>query len=139
MTYVPADVRRDVIERAGDCCEYCRLSQDDVDLSFHIEHVIAEKHGGQTALLNLCWSCPRCNLYKGSDLSSIDWDDTGDITPLFNPRKHIWTDHFRLVGSYIEPLTAEGRVTVFLLRLNEGERIAERDLLIRLKRYPCIV
>jgi len=56
---------------------------------------------------------------------------------LFNPRKHQWLDHFRLNGSQIEPLTAEGRVTMFLLRLNSSERLVERELLIRLNRYPC--
>jgi hypothetical protein len=37
----------------------------------------------------------------------------------------------------IEALSAEGRVTVFLLKLNTAERIAERALLRGLGRYPC--
>jgi hypothetical protein len=137
MTYIPANLRREVIERAGNCCEYCLLSQEDVDLSFHIEHIIAEKHGGQTILNNLCLSCSHCNLYKGSDLSSVDWEADEEITPLYNPRRHHWSGHFQLVDSRIEAKTSHGRVTIFLLRFNEAQRIAERLVLIRLNRYPC--
>jgi 5-methylcytosine-specific restriction endonuclease McrA len=32
---------------------------------FHVEHVIARKHGGKDAMENLAWSCIFCNLYKG--------------------------------------------------------------------------
>jgi len=53
MTFVSQELRRQVIERAGNCCEYCRLSQSDVRFSFHIEHIIAEKHKGQTIFRNL--------------------------------------------------------------------------------------
>jgi hypothetical protein len=56
---------------------------------------------------------------------------------LFHPRRQQWADHFRLNGAYIAPITPEGRVTVFLLRFNIQERVAERELLIKLKRYPC--
>lgn len=137
MTYIPADLRRFVIERANNCCEYCRIGHDDGVIDFAIDHVIAEKHGGKTNAENLCLSCYRCNSYKGSDLSSIDWDNTGQITPLFNPRKHNWNEHFQLEGATIKPLTGEGRVTVFLLRLNDPKRQAERELLLLLGRYPC--
>jgi 5-methylcytosine-specific restriction endonuclease McrA len=37
-----------------------------------VDHVIAEKHGGQTALDNLALSCTVRNRQKGSDISSID-------------------------------------------------------------------
>jgi hypothetical protein len=136
MTYVSQELRRQVIERAGNCCEYCLISQDNSKFSFHLEHIIAEKHKGQTNLDNLRLSCPTCNAYKGSDISSVDWDITGDTIPLFNPRKQEWTNHFRSEGARIEPLTPEGRVTVSLLRLNSPERLVERDLLIQLDRYP---
>ncbi|MEO8612108.1 MAG: HNH endonuclease signature motif containing protein [Chloroflexota bacterium] len=137
MTYVASELRRLVIERAGNCCEYCRLSQEDVRFSFHIEHIIAEKHRGQTISENLCLSCPNCNGFKGSDISSVDWDFSEETVPLFNPRRQQWTDHFRLNGAYIEPLTPEGRVTVFLLKMNDPEHIVERELLIQLDHYPC--
>ncbi len=93
-----------------------------------VDHVIAQKHGGKTALDNLAFSCFECNRHKGSDLASID-PPTGKITPLFNPRSQQWQDHFRFDSASIVPLTPEGRTTVFLLRLNEEERLEERTAL----------
>lgn len=136
MTRVNAELRKQVIERAGGCCEYCLISREDRLLPFHIDHVTAEKHRGLTILNNLCLSCPNCNGYKGTDLASIDFE-TGEISPLFNPRKHRWNDHFRLNRGFIEPHTPEGRATVFLLRLNDPIRLSERELLLAEGRYPC--
>ena len=136
-TYIPAELRREVISRANNCCEYCRLGESARAIDFAIDHVIAEKHGGETVSENLCLSCYWCNSYKGSDLSSVDWSAGDQIVPLFNPRQQSWLDHFELRGVRIHPLTAPGRVTVFLLRLNSHERVEERELLIALGDYPC--
>lgn len=94
-----------------------------------VDHIIAEKHGGQTDSENLAYSCRLCNQHKGSDLSSID-PDTGEIVRLLNPRIDLWADHFKLAAAVIQPLTPSGRTTVRLLRLNQPERIQERTLLI---------
>jgi hypothetical protein len=136
MTRVSADLRRLVIERADACCEYCLLSQDDVPFSLHIEHIISVKHRGTSELDNLCLSCPACNGFKGTDIASLD-PITGDLTALFHPRRQIWNQHFRLNGAVIEPLTPEGRVTVLIFQFNSEERLMERELLFRLRRYPC--
>ncbi len=106
-------------------------------IDFAVDHIIAEKHGGPTEADNLCLSCYWCNSHKGSDISSVDWDGMGDVTPLFNPRKHTWADHFQLRGAMIQPLTPEGRVTARLLRFNDPQRILEREMLLRLDEYPC--
>jgi hypothetical protein len=136
-TYINAALRREVIERAGNCCEYCLLGSQDRAIDFVIDHIIAEKHGGPTQSDNLCLSCYWCNSFKGSDLSSVDWEVDSAIIPLYNPRQQQWDTHFRLDGLRIVPLTATGRVTVFLLQLNETERIKERRLLMELGVYPC--
>jgi len=136
VTYLSTSLRQRVIARAGNCCEYCLLSQEDNFLPFEVDHIIAEKYRGTTDAENLCLSCPNCNAFKGSDIGSID-PFTNVLTPLFNPRQQVWTEHFRLNGAVIEPLTPEGRVTVFLLRLNQPEQVAERTHLIALNRYPC--
>lgn len=136
MRYVSAELRRLVVERAGACCEYCLLSQEDVAFSFHIEHIISRKHGGKTEANNLCLSCPDCNSYKGSDIAAAD-PITGMATFLFHPRHQKWETHFQLTGDIIAPLTSEGRVTVFLLQLNALEKVTERALLLRLGSYPC--
>jgi hypothetical protein len=45
MTSRPtAELRRQVIERAANCCEYCLLPQDLAAFSHQVDHVIAEKH-----------------------------------------------------------------------------------------------
>ena len=136
-TYISAALRREVFQRAGGCCEYCRTGENDSAINFVIDHVIAEKHGGSTAINNLCLSCYWCNSYKGSDLSSVDWDDEGQVVPLFNPQQQHWESHFNLENEWIQPLTAVGRVTIFLLRLNSRKRLDERELLVLLDNYPC--
>lgn len=136
-TYISASLRREVIERARSCCEYCLANTEDKAVDFAIDHVIAIKHGGLTHSDNLCLSCYWCNSFKGSDISSVDWDADATIVPLFNPRMMIWDEHFELVGLRIVPLAATGRVTVFLLRLNNPERVKERRLLTELGVYPC--
>jgi hypothetical protein len=100
-----------------------------------VDHVITEKHGGQTALDNLALSCAVCNRRKGSDISSVD-PETGTLVPLFNPGTQPWSDHFRLDGMPIVGLTAIDRTTVAFLQLNAFECLIERDALIRTSRYP---
>jgi hypothetical protein len=133
--YVPAALRREVRRRAGERCEYCLIPEQLTLASHWVDHVAAEKHGGLTEEDNLALCCVLCNQHKGSDLTSID-PQTGQITPLFHPRRDRWLDHFRLVGACIEPLTPTGRVTVRLLQLNRSDRIEERELLLRLGLLP---
>ncbi len=134
---IPDALRRQTRERAHGCCEYCLIHEDDVMLSHEADHVIAEKHGGQTTLANLAWACAPCNRYKGTDLTSID-PATGKVVQLFNPRTQRWRRHFELNGGRIEALTASGRTTIQLLHLNDQERILERLALIGANRYPII-
>jgi hypothetical protein len=58
------------------------------------------------------------------------------VTLLFNPRKDEWDKHFRLNGAVITPITPEGRVTVFLLKLNDEIRLLARRILVGVGRYP---
>jgi hypothetical protein len=100
-----------------------------------VDHVIAEKHGGQTVLDNLALSCTVCNRRKGSDISSID-PETGNLVSLFNSRTQQWSGHFNLDGVHIIGLTDVGRTAVAFLRLTAFERLMERDALLRAGRYP---
>jgi hypothetical protein len=128
-TRVSASLRRLVRERAGECCEYCLIPEAMTWALHTINRIIAEKHGGTTTAENLALACTLCNSRKGSDLTSID-EQTGAIEPLFHPRRDRWIDHFQLVGGRIEPRTAKGRTTIRLLRLNDSDRVVERELLI---------
>jgi hypothetical protein len=134
--YVPEQMRRLVIERANSRCEYCFFPQQFFATSFHIEHIIALRHGGETVIENLALACSTCNEYKGSDLGSLDWDLDGEFVFFFNPRRQIWSEHFRHEeNGAIQPLTAEGRVTARLFKFNDEERIEERCLLIEAGLY----
>ncbi|MBI1746655.1 MAG: HNH endonuclease [Acidobacteria bacterium] len=129
-TYISTALRRLVIERAGGRCEYCGMPEAAVFAAHEIDHIIAEKHGGNTEADNLALSCALCNKHKGSDVASVD-PDSGDILPLIHPRRERWSDHFQLQTARIEPLTPTGRVTVRLLQLNHPDRVEERELLIK--------
>ncbi len=135
MTYINTELRRLVRERASQRCEYCLLPEADAFARHEADHIIAEKHGGETSEANLCWSCWVCNRYKGSDIASFDLL-TQQITALFHPRLDVWEQHFSLDGAKLWPLTAQGRVTVRLLQLNKRERIEERRMMIELGLYP---
>jgi hypothetical protein len=124
-TYIPVGLRQLVISRAAGICEYCHFPQALALFTFEIEHIIAEKHGGATTAENLALACFFCNRYKGSDIGSLD-PETGLLTPLFHPRNQLWNEHFMVEGLRIVPRTAEGRVTVYLLRLNDHARLLER-------------
>ncbi|MFZ1829872.1 MAG: HNH endonuclease signature motif containing protein [Candidatus Competibacteraceae bacterium] len=82
-TYITAALRRLVYQRAGDGCEYCQMPEQ---FSFHphqVDHVIPEKHDGQTDAANCALVCILCNQHKGSDLASID-PLTRQIIPFLN-------------------------------------------------------
>ncbi|MDX2161122.1 MAG: HNH endonuclease signature motif containing protein [bacterium] len=137
-SYVPAELRRRVVERARGCCEYCRFAVDDRLLPGEIDHVISEKHGGKTVDDNLCLACFRCNSLKGSDIAGAD-PVTGLPTFLYHPRLHLWSAHFRFMGEgHLEPLSPEARLTVLLLKMNAPVLIVQRRLLHIVGRYPCL-
>ena len=135
LGYVSAALRQAVIERAESRCEYCLIRTTEVLLPHQPDHIIAEQHGDETTFDNLALACIHCNRHKGPNIASLD-GETGLLTPLFNPRQAIWIEHFTLDEAYIRPLTAIGRVTVRLLKLNDSERIRARQALIAAGRYP---
>lgn len=135
MSYVPESLRRLVYERAEGRCEYCLLPVRYAYFPYEVDHIIAEKHGGQTDADNLCLSCFECNRYKGSDLASYD-EVSGEIVRLFHPRRDQWSDYFRHEAEYLAPLTPIGRVTIKLLQLNKYERLLERAELVAAGKYP---
>lgn len=99
------------------------------------DHIIPNQHGGSSEADNLALACLRCNRRKGPNIGSLD-PETGALVSFFNPRTQKWQQHFRLDGAMIQPLTPEGRVTVKILRLNDAQRVEERDRLMGLTLYP---
>ena len=132
---VPASLRRLVAERADYCCEYSLLPQVVALHQHEPDHIVPLQHSGETHENNLAWACFRCNRYKGPNVGSFD-PLTGVLVPLFNPRTQTWSLHFEWDRAIIRPLTPEGRVTVKILRLNDAERVAERQRLLGID-YIC--
>jgi hypothetical protein len=124
---------RQVWQRASDCCEYCRIPQEHDVNTFEIDHIISRKHHGPTVAHNLALSCFWCNSYKGTDIGGLDGRK---LTPLFNPRRHKWSRHFRWDGPFLRGRTAIGRVTVSVLRINDSFRVDVRRSLIREGVFP---
>ncbi len=122
-TYIPTQLRKLIANCANDCCEYCLQPESMSFISHQTDHIISEKHGGDTTAENLAFACSLCNKYKGSDIATLD-KETDKITALFNPREDEWNKHFQLSedGALSSP-TAIGRGTIKLLRLNQPERI----------------
>jgi hypothetical protein len=102
---------------------------------FEIDHVIAKKHDGLTTDHNLALSCFWCNSFKGSNIAGID-QKTRKVTPLFNPRRHVWPRHFRWQGARLLGRTAIGRVTVAVLKINDPHRVEFRQNLIDEDVFP---
>jgi 5-methylcytosine-specific restriction endonuclease McrA len=117
-----------VRERAGQCCEYCGLHQDDSPLArHHIEHIVPRKHGGLDDPGNLALACIDCNLHKGPNLTGID-PETGRVTMLFHPRRQRWEEHFGWDGACIVGRTSVGRTTVRVLGMNSDDQLTLRSL-----------
>ena len=135
QTRILASLRREVRERAGEPCEYCLLAETQAFFPHEPDHLIALKHGGQTASANLALACFDCNRFKGSDIASID-AVTGELVALFNPRTQKWLEHFQLNGGHIIPLTPVGRATEKLLKFDLPSRVEVRERLASLGLYP---
>lgn len=122
-------IRSFVAERAAYRCEYCLFKEaDDVDY-FHVEHIVAKKHGGSDDENNLAFACQHCNLHKGPNLASIDPEGSPqEPVRLFHPRKDSWGDHFYFEDAKILGSTAVGRASVFCLNMNAEQRLVIRKL-----------
>ena len=134
-THISSAMRQKVYDRANGKCEYCLLPQSVTAHPHEPDHIVPVQHGGETIVENLALACMRCNRHKGPNIGSYDPVD-GQLVAFFNPRTQIWREHFTLEGGQIIPLTAEGRVTVKILQLNDARRVMERETLIEIGLYP---
>lgn len=115
-----------VRQRARNRCEYCGRSQEESPLAtLHIEHILARKYAGSDDPENLALACPNCNAFKGPNVAGYD-PQTGRLTELFHPRRHVWSAHFEWRGILIVGKTAIGRTTVEVLELNAPQRVKVR-------------
>lgn len=129
-------LRRQVTERDGHRCSYCR-SPEFVGVPMVIDHVVPQTAGGATTLDNLVLACYRCNEFKGARVSARD-PQTGETVPLFNPCTQEWHRHLAWSedGLHIQGLTAVGRATVEVLRLNNEWLVRARRVWISAGLHP---
>lgn len=125
MPRIAGALRRRILERAGFTCEYCRCSEHVTGQALHIDHILPS---GADTEENLCAACASCNQSKLDATHGMD-PETGQTTPLFNPRLQPWSEHFEWLSSgvFIGAKTATGRATIDRLKLN-------RDRLVRARR-----
>ncbi|NLX97857.1 MAG: HNH endonuclease [Rhodopirellula sp.] len=71
MTDIPPRLRAEVVLRAGDRCEYCRLSQLGQEATFHVDHVVPRVAGGRITADNLALACVSCSLRKWAPATQI--------------------------------------------------------------------
>jgi hypothetical protein len=134
---IPRAVRRQVRDRAGDRCEYCRHPASYSCAPFVCEHVRPRVLGAGSTAEELAWACPACNGHKYDKTRSRD-PQTGRIVPLFNPRRQRWSRHFAWRTDFlqIEGRTATGRATVAALHLNGPALINLRRALRTVGAHP---
>jgi hypothetical protein len=110
MPAIPASLRRTVIQRANNRCEYCQLSQEGQIATFHIDHITPVVAGGPTTEANLALACVACSLHKAAK-ETVQDPLTGEWLAMFHPRQQLWQDHFAWEGvALVKVLGVERRL-----------------------------
>ena len=135
-THIPANLAREVRQRAKDICEYCRLPQVSQEATFHVDHILPRSAGGVTTASNLALACVTCSLRKAARVRVRD-AKTGKTVRLYNPRRDDWGKHFSFTSTWrIRGRTRTGRATITALGMNRLAIVAIRRELIALRRMP---
>jgi len=126
--YIPAHLKERIQQADKGGCAYCLTNELNSGMPMTIDHIAPTSQGGETIFENLCLACRSCNQYKANQTRGED-PQTGEIVPLFNPRKDKWGNHFdwSADGTRIEGLTAVGRATVIVLRMNRSGIVGARS------------
>lgn len=135
--YITAKMKRSVITRAQDHCEYCRSQVRFAMQSFNIEHIKPLYEGGKTTLNNLALACEGCNSHKHTKTKALD-PISEELVPLFHPRRQQWSEHFawNADSTLIIGLTPTGRATVEALKMNRKGVVNLRRMLYIMGEHP---
>lgn len=134
---IPPTIQTIVRMRAGYLCEYCHTNERWQYVRFTMEHVTPVAEEGADDPENLALACFHCNRRKSIKQSSIDPETKQDVI-LFNPRLHVWAEHFIWSSDAlrIQALTAIGRATVAALELNRERVLRIRAADVSVERHP---
>lgn len=125
----------EVRARGGERCEYCRMHDALQGATFHVEHVVPRCLGGSDEMENLAWACPSCNLHKSARTVARDPEIEAEVE-LFNPRLHVWREHFGFKKFEIIGWTAVGRSAIKLLHMNDARRVRIRQAELLFGLFP---
>ena len=91
----------------------------------------------ESTLDNLALACQGCNNHKYNKTEGRD-PITGDIVPLYHPRKQRWSEHFAWSDDFtlVIGLTPTGRTTVETLQLNREGVVNLCRLLYAMGEHP---
>ena len=130
-------IREKVEARANKLCEYCLSPLNFSPDSFSIEHIFPIFLGGTNDLDNLALSCQGCNGYKSTKNDAFDMVSQTNAS-FYNPRQDIWSEHFVWSEDFTEiiGLTAKGRVTIKVLKLNRQRVMNLRRVLVLAGEHP---
>lgn len=135
--YIRMELQRQIRDRFGNCCAYCRTAEFLTAMSFEFEHIQPRSAGGKTVFENLCFACPSCNRHK-SDRQVASDSISGEVVPLFHPQQQVWAEHFVWdeQGITIIGKTATGRATITTLQMNRPALVRARSLWVKLGEHP---
>ena len=126
-----AALERLVRQRADGRCEYCRLPQP---ASAHCPSRSTTSSPATIkaapASANLASRLRLLQRLQRPEYPRALTPQLASSRPLFNPRRHKWTHHFRYASGELIGRTAIGRTTVEVLRINGPNLIALRELLM---------
>jgi hypothetical protein len=129
MSSINEFTKKYVRNRANYLCEYCHSPEKISASRFTIDHLQPRSLGGDDTEENLALACSRCNQHRYNFVVGRDLE-TNAILPLFNPRKHLWFEHFtwsanatRIIGT-----TPIGRATCDRLDMNDERYKGERSI-----------
>lgn len=142
---IPTEIQEQIRRRARYMCEYCHTTEQWQYVPFTVDHVTPLIQGGSDDLDNLALACFHCNPSTGSGhrrrksdrLTALDPESEAEI-PLFNPRQHIWSEHFTWSadGRFVIGLTSIGRATIEALALNRERALCIRAADVAVGRHP---
>ena len=137
-TGIPPSLRRCVLAEARSQCAYCHSLTDITGAHPVLDHIVPRAVGGATEFENLCLCCHACNEFQGAQVESPD-PVTGQVVPLFHPRRQRWNDHFRwsVDGTKIVGITPVGRATERALNMNHPLIVEARRRWVAVGWHPA--
>ena len=135
--YINEKLKQQIYSHFNNCCAYCLTANALMPITFECEHIIPRSAGGKTGFENLCLACPMYNRYK-SNRQKVPDPQTQAIVSLYHPHLQLWIEHFAWNESYTEiiGLTAVGRATIFVLKMNRSELMRVRRMWVKMGEHP---